>query len=546
MWNLGSGFAQGVYENQRGLDDKREYEELSQQRALARQRTQQIMDKDKLEMQEMKNKLYLQNIEIQKTLATMEADKGRQDLVSFIKTLQDEKGKNVTIEDEVINPDKLPEGFDPKNYTQNDDGTYTRKIAKWGKSEAILKGEENMNERWVYNVDGSRWINNVLNTVDNPVTRVTYDPQQDEINFRLKDGSYISYPPSMVYAATGMDKLGSLSERNEVERQRAEFVANQTALGAKLKNDESKMKIDTGYTEANAKMITAGAVASNARTNEFEAMSRAQIENRKLDLLEQGNGYKSQAQIKAEEKKADAEWEKQTIDIKDDNQFLSRITSDSARYKQFIAPTQARQTAVNDALVAGTISYRWRELGNMIERYKDNSGNITLDEAAVKQINQYFGIKNDFVTVDTTNQMAFLEAVANQIATDAIKAKSGAAFSERELNMQLGEALAAIRNGKTIENGLASIKGMYKGWDSTYSKNMAILGTDIAKRYVDVNIKQHGKQTAAYSTSIDKAVLFNTAREMAEASPEEQRKWYESLTTGQKEWISIARKDGSL
>nr|DAN68583.1 MAG TPA: hypothetical protein [Caudoviricetes sp.] len=546
MWNLGSGFAQGVYENHRGLDEKREYEELSKQRELARQRTQQIMDKDKLEMQEMKNKLYLQNIEIQKTLATAEADRGRRDLVNFVETIQKNKGKNVTIEDEIVSPDKLPEGFDPKNYTQNEDGTYTRKIAKYGKSEDILKGEENMNERWVYNQDGSRWINNVLNTVDNPVTSVTYDPQQDEINFRLKDGSYISYPPSIVYAATGMDKLGSLSERNLMERQRQDFIADQKVIESKLKNDETQMKIRTGDIEANAKMLTAGAAVKNANVNEFEALSRAQIENRRLDLMEQGKGNKSQAQIKAEEKKADAEWEKQTLDIKDDNQFLSRIASDSARYKQFIAPTQARQTAVNDALVSGTIAYRWRELGNMIERYKDKSGNITLDEAAVKQINQYFGIDNDFVTVDTTNQMAFLEAVANQIATDAIKAKSGAAFSERELNMQLGEALAAIRRGMTIENGLASIKGMYKGWDSTYSKNMAVLGTDIAKRYVDVNIKQHGKQTATYSTSLDKAVLFNTAREMAEASPEEQRKWYESLTKGQKEWISIARKDGSL
>ena len=105
MWNLGSGFAQGVYENHRGLDEKREYEELSKQRELARQRTQQIMDKDKLEMQEIKNKLYLQNIEIQKTLATAEADRGRKDLVNFVETIQKNKGKNVTIEDEIVSPE---------------------------------------------------------------------------------------------------------------------------------------------------------------------------------------------------------------------------------------------------------------------------------------------------------------------------------------------------------------------------------------------------------------------------------------------------------
>ena len=64
MWNLGSGFAQGVYENHRGLDEKREYEELSQQRELARQRTQQIMDKDKIQMETMKYQLDALRMEI--------------------------------------------------------------------------------------------------------------------------------------------------------------------------------------------------------------------------------------------------------------------------------------------------------------------------------------------------------------------------------------------------------------------------------------------------------------------------------------------------
>nr|DAM42298.1 MAG TPA: hypothetical protein [Caudoviricetes sp.] len=546
MWNLGDGFAKGIYENHRGLDEKREYEELSKQRELARQRTQQIMDKDKLEMQEMKNKLYLQNIEIQKVLATAEADRGRKDLVNFVEAIQKNKGKNVTIEDEIVSPDKLPEGFDPKNYTQNEDGTYTRKIAKYGKADDILKSEENMNERWVYNTDGARWINNVLNTVDNPVTNVSYDPQQDEINFRLRDGSYISYPPSVVYAATGMDKLGSLAERNLMEQQRADFIANQKVMESKLKNDETQMKIRTGDIEANAKMITAGAAASNARTNEFEALSKAQIENRKLDLLEQGKGPRTEGQRKAEEKEADREWEQKTLAIQDDQQFLKTLTSDTDKYTKYIAKTQSKQKAVNDALVAGTIAYRWRELGSMLDRYKDKSGNITLDEAAVKQVNQYFGIKNDFVSVDTTNQMAYLTAIANQIATDAIKAKSGAAFSERELNMQLGDALAAITNGKTIENGLASIKGMYRGWDDTYETNLAVLGTEIAKRYVSANIAQRGKIKNIISTDLDKSVLFGTAVEMSKASPEERESWYNSLTDGQKLWLKEGRKAGKL
>lgn len=537
MWNLGSGFAQGVYENYRGLDEKREYEELSKQRELARQRTQQIMDKDKLEMQEMKNKLYLQNIEIQKTLATMEADKGRQDLVSFIKTLQDEKGKNVTIEDEIVNPDKIPEGFDPKNYTQNDDGTYTRKIAKWGKSEAILKGEENMNERWVYNIDGSRWINNVLNTVDNPVTRVTYDPQQDEINFRLKDGSYISYPPSMVYAATGMDKLGSLSERNEVERQRAEFVANQTALGAKLKNEESKMKIDTGYDEANAKMITAGAAARNSEANMLS--SQAEMYKAMHPEARMTNFDKKQIE---EQKLADTD--KQILEMPDGEAY-DFIGKDHKMFNRHIAKTATQLQSVQDIQKAQAIGNRLRKFEVLMGKLKNYTGDTVIDNNIAALITRYIP---DVATEDikkATNLATFIQSYADQLSTDMIQIKSGAAFSETELGIQRNSLQASVSDFKSIETTLEGVKAFTKNWDTLVAGKIGTMDP-YKQKYIYGSMERYEGNINKVEEKQTRIFMEDQINKIKDKSPEEQKQWYSTLSPEMKAMaakIVAERKD---
>ena len=533
MWNLGSGFANGIYENHRGLDEKREYEELSQQRELARQRTQQIMDKDKLEMQEMKNKLYLQNIEIQKTLATAEADRGRRDLVNFVETIQKNKGKNVTIEDEIVSPDKLPEGFDPKNYTQNADGTYTRKVAKYGKSEDILKGEENMNERWVYNQDGSRWINNVLNTVDNPVTSVTYDPQQDEINFRLKDGSYISYPPSIVYAATGMDKLGSLSERNLMEQQRQDFINNQKVIEAKLKNDKIKMETDTGYTEANAKMMTAIAADRNSRANEMDA---------KTNLMKALNPETRLTEFdkKQADKQRLADTDKQILEMPDVKAYKF-IGENHEMFKRHIAPTAEQLKTVQDIQKAQAIGNRLRKFETFIGQLSNYTNNNTIDNTLAAMITRYLPDVAPEEIKKATNLGTFIQSYADQLSADMVQLKSGAAFNETELDINRNILQAPV-NFQSIDTALSGIKAFVQNWDALVAGKIGTMDP-YKQKYIYGSMEEYEGNINKLTEKQDRIFMEEQIKEIKNASPEEQKQWYSNLSPEMKAMAAKISKE---
>lgn len=533
MWNLGSGFAQGVYENHRGLDEKREYEELSKQRELARQRTQQIMDKDKLEMQEMKNKLYLQNIEIQKTLATAEADRGRRDLVNFVETIQKNKGQNVIIEDEIVSPDKLPEGFDPKNYTRNEDGTYTRKIVKYGKSEDILKGEENMNERWVYNQDGSRWINNVLNTVDNPVTRVTYDPQQDEINFRLKDGSYISYPPSVVYAATGMDKLGSLSERNTMEQQRADFIANQKVIEAKLKNDKTEAEIRTGDIEANAKMMTAIAADRNSRANVMDAeTNRIKALNPEIRMTEFD---KKQA-----DKQRLAEEDKKILEMSDGEAYKF-IGENHEMFNRHIAKNATQLQTVQDIQKAQAIGNRLRKFEVFIGQLSNYTNNTTIDNTIEAMITRYLPDVAPEEIKKATNLGTFIQSYADQLSADMVQLKSGAAFNETELNINR-DILQAPVNFQSIDTALSGIRAFVQNWDALVAGKIGTMDP-YKQKYIYGSMERYEGNINKLEEKQNRIFMEEQIREIEKASPEEQKQWYSTLSPEMKAMAAKISKE---
>lgn len=546
MWNLGSGFAQGVYENHRGLDEKREYEELSKQRELARQRTQQIMDKDKLEMQEMKNKLQLQNIEIQKTLATAEADRGRKDLVSFVEAIQKNKGNNVSIEDETVSPDKLPEGFDPKNYVQNADGTYTRKIAKYNKSEDILKGEENMNERWVYNQDGSRWINNVLNTVDNPVTKVSYDPEQDEINFRLKDGSYISYPPSVVYAATGMDKLGSLSERNLIEQQRADFTANQKVIKSKLENDKIEAEIRHGDIEANAKRDTAYAAVMNANTHQFEAMSNAQLKKRELDMREQGTyasgSIKDQAKLKETEQLNNL---REKANNSNDKDFYKIYKSSPKLMEQDLMKNGDMRKNLSEATTAALIVKEMEKFEAKAEVLMKLQNATTIDDKIKGEVAKYFPGLTDNDWNDRAKLMSYLETQAKQLAANQIKLLSGAAFTTEEFRNQVNDYLAGLDKLKSVDSWKESLASLKNAWKTNVGKYNGML-TGAQQRFMSGLIQSSEEETRTLINTIEESgrvgYLTDSLEEMKNKSPEEQKAWYNGLNPKMKATLKNMRK----
>nr|DAV53843.1 MAG TPA: hypothetical protein [Caudoviricetes sp.] len=534
MWNLGDGFAKGIYENHRGLDEKREYEELSKQRELARQRTQQIMDKDKLEMQEMKNKLYLQNIEIQKVLATAEADRGRRDLVNFVETIQKNKGKNVTIEDEIVSPDKLPEGFDPKNYTHNEDGTYTRKIAKYGKSDDILKGEENMNERWVYNTDGARWINNVLNTVDNPVTNVSYDPQQDEINFRLRDGSYISYPPSVVYAATGMDKLGSLSDRNLMEQQRNDFIANQKVIEAKLKNDETQMRVATGYDEARAKMITAGAAARNSEANMLS--SQAQMYKAMNPEIRMTDFDKKQA-----DKQRLADTDKKILEMSDGEAY-DFIGKDNEMFKRHIAPTASQLQTVQDIQKAQAIGNRLRKFEVFIGQLKNYTGDNTIDDTVAAMITRYLPEVSTEEIKKATNLATFIQSYADQLSADMIQLKSGAAFSETELGMNRDILQSSVGKFQSIDTTLSGVKAFIQNWDALVAGKIGTMDP-YKQKYIYGSMEKFEGNINKVTEKQTRIFMEQQIKEIEKASPEEQKKWYSTLSPEMKAMAAKISKE---
>lgn len=539
MWNLGSGFAQGVYENQRGLDDKREYEELSQQRALARQRTQQIMDKDKIQMETMKYQLDALKMENLKLAAGNEKLKLSERFTDITNAIANNRGKFRTDTQEEIDGNNLPENFDKTKYTYDPTTNKYRGVkTEYTTPEDVKQAVAQFKRDVVIDPDGSRWINGIMgNAPDNPVIDVTYNPAKEEMVFLTKDGKERPMQLDMVAYGLGFDKQMKLADINrmtedmakskalyELENKKAEAYKN-TAAGHKY-NEEAKY----AGMEAQSHMI-------NAHANEVSAqaqMYRATNPEARMTTFD-----KKQAE---EQRLADTD--KQILEMPD-REAYDFIGKDRKMFDRHIAKTATQLQSVQDIQKAQAIGNRLRKFEVLMGQLKNYTGDTVIDNNIAALITRYVP---DVATEDikkATNLATFIQSYADQLSTDMIQIKSGAAFSETELGIQRDSLQASVKDFKSIDTTLEGVKAFTKNWDTLVAGKIGTMDP-YKQKYIYGSMERYEGNINKVEEKQTRIFMEDQIDKIKDKSPEEQKQWYSTLSPEMKAMaakIVAERKD---
>jgi hypothetical protein len=539
MWNLGSGFAQGVYENQRGLDDKREYEELSQQRALARQRTQQIMDKDKLEMEKMQYQLDALRVENLKMAAGNEKLKMSERFTDIVNAVTNNRGKFRTDTQEEIDGNNLPENFDKTKYTYDPATNKYRGVkTEYTMPKDVEQAVNQFKRDVVIDPDGSRWINGIMgNAPDNPVIDVTYNPAKEEMVFTTKDGKERHMQLDMVAYGLGFDKQMKLADINrmnedmarskalyELENKKAEAYKN-TAAGNKY-NEEAR------YAGMDAQSR-----ALNAHANELSAqaqMYKATNPEAKMTVFD-----KKQAE---EQKLADTD--KQILEMPDKEAY-DFIGKDHKMFNRHIAKTATQLQAVQDIQKALAIGNRLRKFDVLMGQLKNYTGDTVIDNNIAALITRYVP---DVATEDikkATNLATFIQSYADQLSTDMIQIKSGAAFSETELGIQRDSLQASVKDFKSIDTTLEGVKAFTKNWDTLVAGKIGTMDP-YKQKYIYGSMERYEGNINKVEEKQTRIFMEDQINKIKDKSPEEQKQWYSTLSPEMKAMaakIVAERKD---
>lgn len=539
MWNLGSGFAQGVYENHRGLDEKREYEELSQQRELARQRTQQIMDKDKIQMETMKYQLDALKMENLKMAAGNEKLKLSGRFSDLVDAVTKNRGNFRKDTQEEIDGNNLPENFDKTKYTYDPATNKYRGVkTEYTMPKDVEQAVNQFKRDVVIDPDGSRWINGIMgNAPDNPVIDVTYNPAKEEMVFMTKDGKERHMQLDMVAYGLGFDKQMKLADINrmnedmarskalyELENKKAEAYKN-TAAGNKY-NEEAR------YAGMDAQSR-----ALNAHANELSAqaqMYKATNPEAKMTVFD-----KKQAE---EQKLADTD--KQILEMPDKEAY-DFIGKDHKMFNRHIAKTATQLQAVQDIQKAQAIGNRLRKFDVLMGQLKNYTGDTVIDNNIAALITRYVP---DVATEDikkATNLATFIQSYADQLSTDMIQIKSGAAFSETELGIQRDSLQASVKDFKSIDTTLEGVKAFTKNWDTLVAGKIGTMDP-YKQKYIYGSMERYEGNINKVEEKQTRIFMEDQINKIKDKSPEEQKQWYSTLSPEMKAMaakIVAERKD---
>lgn len=549
MWNLGSGFAQGVYENHRGLDEKREYEELSKQRELARQRTQQIMDKDKIEIENMKYALEKVKLDNLKMAAGNEKLKLSEHFAAITDAVAKNRGKFRTDTPEEIDSNNLPENFDKTKYT------YDPKTNKYKgvKTEYTTPADvEQVVKQFKHDVvidpDGSRWINGIMgNAPDNPVIDVTYNPAKEEMVFLTKDGQERHMQLDMVAYGLGFDKQMTLAQVNrmndDMARSKKLYELNKIASEV----NENNAKANKYNEEAKFTGMDANSRAVNARANEFAALSNAQIKNRELDMIEQGK-YAKGGSIQAQQKFKETEQLnnlREKANNSNDKDFYKIYKTSPKLMEQDLMKNGDMRKNLSEATTAALIVKEMNKFEARAEVLMKLQHATTIDDKIKGEVAKYFPGLTDDDWNDRAKLMSYLETQAKQLAANQIKLLSGAAFTTEEFKNQVNDYLAGLNNLKSVDSWKESLASLKNAWKTNAGKYNGML-TGAQQRFLSGLIQSSEEETKTLINTIEESgrvgYLTDSLEEMKNKSPEEQKAWYNGLNPKMKATLKNMRK----
>lgn len=539
MWNLGSGFAQGIYENQRGLDEKREYEELSQQRELARQRTQQIMDKDKIQMETMKYQLDALKMENLKMAAGNEKLKLSGRFSDLVDAVTKNRGNFRKDTQEEIDGNNLPENFDKTKYTYDPATNKYRGVkTEYTMPKDVEQAVNQFKRDVVIDPDGSRWINGIMgNAPDNPVIDVTYNPAKEEMVFMTKDGKERHMQLDMVAYGLGFDKQMKLADINRMN----EDMARSKAL-YELENKKAEAYKNTAagnkYTEeARYAGMDAQSRALNAHANELSA--QAQMYKATNPEARMTTFDKKQAE---EQKLADTD--KQILEMPDKEAY-DFIGKDHKMFNRHIAKTATQLQSVQDIQKAQAIGNRLRKFEVLMGQLKNYTGDTVIDNNIAALITRYVP---DVATEDikkATNLATFIQSYADQLSTDMIQIKSGAAFSETELGIQRDSLQASVKDFKSVETTLEGVKAFTKNWDTLVAGKIGTMDP-YKQKYIYGSMERYEGNINKVEEKQTRIFMEDQINKIKDKSPEEQKQWFSTLSPEMKAMaakIVAERKD---
>ena len=539
MWNLGSGFAQGIYENQRGLDEKREYEELSQQRELARQRTQQIMDKDKIQMETMKYQLDALKMENLKMAAGNEKLKLSGRFSDLVDAVTKNRGNFRKDTQEEIDGNNLPENFDKTKYTYDPATNKYRGVkTEYTMPKDVEQAVNQFKRDVVIDPDGSRWINGIMgNAPDNPVIDVTYNPAKEEMVFMTKDGKERHMQLDMVAYGLGFDKQMKLADINRMN----EDMARSKAL-YELENKKAEAYKNTAagnkyIEEARYAGMDAQSRALNAHANELSA--QAQMYKATNPEARMTTFDKKQAE---EQKLADTD--KQILEMPDKEAY-DFIGKDHKMFNRHIAKTATQLQSVQDIQKAQAIGNRLRKFEVLMGQLKNYTGDTVIDNNIAALITRYVP---DVATEDikkATNLATFIQSYADQLSTDMIQIKSGAAFSETELGIQRDSLQASVKDFKSVETTLEGVKAFTKNWDTLVAGKIGTMDP-YKQKYIYGSMERYEGNINKVEEKQTRIFMEDQINKIKDKSPEEQKQWFSTLSPEMKAMaakIVAERKD---
>lgn len=540
MWNLGSGFAQGVYENRRGLDEKREYEELSQQRELARQRTKQIMDKDNIEIEQMKYQLEALKMENLKMAAGNEKLKLSEHFGAFTDTVARNRGKFRTDTPEEIDGNNLPENFDKTKYTYDPvTNKYKGVKTEYNTPEDVEQALKQFKHDVTIDPDGSRWINGIMgNSPTNPVIDVTYNPAKEEMVFLTKDGQERHMQLDMVAYGLGFDKQMTLAQVNRMNEDMVRSKKLYELNKIKSEINENNAKANKYNEEARYTGMDANSRAVNAYANKAAsdaALIKALNPDSKMTDFD-----KKQA-----DKQRLADIDKQILEMPDGEAYKF-IGKNHEMFKRHIAPTAEQLKTVQDIQKAQAIGNRLRKFETFIGQLSNYTNNNTIDNTLAAMITRYLPDVAPEEIKKATNLGTFIQSYADQLSADMVQLKSGAAFNETELDINRNILQAPV-NFQSIDTALSGIKAFVQNWDALVAGKIGTMDP-YKQKYIYGSMENYEGNINKLTEKQDRIFMEEQIKEIKDKSPEEQKQWYSNLSPEMKAMaakISKERKKGS-
>lgn len=506
MWNLGTGIANGMLNYQKGKDDQLAYNQLQEERKQRQQLFQQqisqndsILRQQQLQIDNMQRELLKNRVNSSKRQLTGAYTK-------LIDSLRNAQGKMASIKEDVVDAKNLPENFNPAGYEYNqENNTYVKRSKEYNIPQQVTDAVAELNKDLVHDLDGADFINHFLDpkygTMNNPIVGVKYSGEKDEIIMTQRDGTEIGMNPLMFGMAIGLKDYATLAEQKAAE----EYQANSELL---FKANEQKLKLDKLGTEINKNNSAIGLNSEKHATEQAKQNmynSHAALYDKQTEVggfnPNTGKGNNTKAQLTPEQSKDLDTWYAED----NDKDFYSHVSKNRSVMANLMGKNETQRKDMKEAMMAAGVATRIRQLEGILQTISNTTGNFTADDAIMNKLAMYGVTGADAASVQSV--MKFASVLAQNIATDGIKLKSGAAFSEKELGIILN-ALDGISKGESIQSALSGAAATRQAWTQTTATWAAGLD-DYQQKFVLGYIHHLPAKTKSIESTIDK--VFNSA-----------------------------------